>query len=81
MVLIHDIVEIDAGDTIVYDTKIRALAQNKESEAAKRIFGILAGRSKDDCILNYGVNSKLEKALKQSLPLQLTDLNQFYKIT
>jgi putative hydrolase of HD superfamily len=41
MVLIHDIVEIDAGDAIVYDTKLRELAQKKEREAAKRIFGIL----------------------------------------
>lgn len=41
MVLIHDIVEIDAGDTIVYDTKMRTEAQEKESLAAERIFGIL----------------------------------------
>jgi len=41
MVLIHDIVEIDAGDTIVYDTKMRALAQKKEMIAAERLFGIL----------------------------------------
>lgn len=41
MVLIHDIVEIDAGDTIVYDTKSRTEAQEKESLAAERIFSIL----------------------------------------
>jgi len=41
MVLIHDIVEIDAGDIIVYDTKMRELAQEKESKAAERILGIL----------------------------------------
>ena len=37
MILIHDIVEIDAGDTIVYDTKSRTEAQEKESLAAERI--------------------------------------------
>lgn len=41
MVLIHDIVEIEAGDTIVYDTKLRTEAHEKESLAAERIFGIL----------------------------------------
>lgn len=41
MVLIHDIVEIDAGDAIVYNTELRALAQEKEARAAERIFGLL----------------------------------------
>ena len=41
MVLIHDIVEIDAGDTLVYDTRSRSEAREKESLAAERIFGIL----------------------------------------
>lgn len=41
MVLIHDIVEIDAGDVIVYDVANRALAQAKEEAAAARIFGML----------------------------------------
>lgn len=41
MVLLHDLVEIDAGDVIVYDTQMRALAQEKEQAAAERIFGIL----------------------------------------
>lgn len=41
MVLIHDIVEIDAGDTIVYNTEMRANAQEKEIIAAERLFGML----------------------------------------
>ena len=47
MLLIHDIVEIDACDTIVYDTKMRALAQVNESKAAERIFGILPEDQKE----------------------------------
>lgn len=47
MVLIHDIVEIDAGDTIVYDTKSRTEAQEKQSLAAERIFGILPEDQKE----------------------------------
>ena len=47
MVLIHDIVEIEAGDTIVYDTKLRTEAHEKESLAAERIFGILPEDQKE----------------------------------
>ena len=39
--MVHDIVEIDAGDIIVYDTGKRLLAREKEKEAAERIFGML----------------------------------------
>ncbi|HYH01701.1 MAG TPA: HD domain-containing protein [Bacillota bacterium] len=48
MVLIHDIVEIDAGDVIVYDTQMRELAHEKESLAAERIFGILPDDQKNE---------------------------------
>lgn len=41
MLLIHDIVEIDAGDTFVYDTKGFEDKAEREQKAAERIFGIL----------------------------------------
>lgn len=41
MVLIHDLVEIDAGDTFAYDTKNMADQHERESRAADRIFGLL----------------------------------------
>ena len=41
MLLVHDIVEIDAGDTFVYDTAARELKAEKERAAADRIFGLL----------------------------------------
>jgi len=41
MILLHDIVEIDAGDTIAFDTKAREAAVEVELKAAKRIFGLL----------------------------------------
>ncbi|MCB0120769.1 MAG: HD domain-containing protein [Caldilineaceae bacterium] len=41
MVLIHDIVEIDAGDTFLYDTAARQQKQLEEAAAAQRIFGLL----------------------------------------
>jgi putative hydrolase of HD superfamily len=41
MVLIHDIVEIDAGDTFIYDTVKNHTNTDQELIAAKRIFGLL----------------------------------------
>lgn len=41
MVLIHDLVEIDAGDTFIYDVKGNESKSEREQKAALRIFGIL----------------------------------------
>lgn len=41
MVLIHDIVEIDAGDTFIYDSVKNHSNTDEELLAAKRIFGLL----------------------------------------
>ncbi len=41
MALVHDIVEIDAGDTYAYDAEGLATQAEREAEAAERIFGIL----------------------------------------
>lgn len=41
MLLIHDIVEIDAGDTFLYDTAGNEQKADKELLAAERIFGLL----------------------------------------
>jgi putative hydrolase of HD superfamily len=41
MVIVHDIVEIDAGDTFAYDTTRVATQPARELAAAERIFGLL----------------------------------------
>lgn len=41
MVLVHDIVEIDAGDTYAYDAAGNATKRERELKAAKRIFHLL----------------------------------------
>jgi putative hydrolase of HD superfamily len=41
MVIIHDLVEIDAGDTFAYDTVRMADQHEREARAADRIFGLL----------------------------------------
>ena len=41
MVLIHDIVEIDAGDTYAYDAQGALTQRDREEKAADRLYGIL----------------------------------------
>ena len=41
MVLIHDLVEIDAGDTFAYDEEAHADKEDRERAAAERIFNLL----------------------------------------
>lgn len=48
MVLIHDIVEIDAGDTYCYDEEGNQSKAEREEKAAKRIFGLLPDDQKTE---------------------------------
>jgi putative hydrolases of HD superfamily len=41
MAVVHDIVEIDAGDTFIYDAAGQVTKEAREREAAVRIFGLL----------------------------------------
>lgn len=50
MVLIHDIVEIDAGDIFIYDTQKNHDNTDEERLAANRIFGLLPKKQADDMI-------------------------------
>lgn len=50
MALIHDIVEIDAGDTYAYDTKRLATQKEREKVASNRIFGLLPNDQKEQLI-------------------------------
>jgi putative hydrolase of HD superfamily len=50
MVLIHDIVEIDAGDVFMYDTVKNHLNTDEERLAANRIFGLLPKNQAEEFI-------------------------------
>ena len=41
MILMHDVVEIDAGDTYAYDADAKATQKEREKAAADRLFGML----------------------------------------
>ena len=43
MALVHDLVEIDAGDTFAYDTAGYADKDDRERAAADRLFALLPG--------------------------------------
>jgi putative hydrolases of HD superfamily len=48
MALVHDLVEIDAGDTFIYDTAANLEKAAKEEKAADRIFGLLPSGQRDE---------------------------------
>lgn len=50
MVLIHDIVEIDAGDIFLYDSQLNHDNTDEERLAANRIFGLLPEKQAQDFI-------------------------------
>jgi putative hydrolase of HD superfamily len=41
MALVHDVVEIDAGDTFIYDEEAKRDQAEREARAAERLFGLL----------------------------------------
>lgn len=50
MVLIHDIVEIDASDTFIYNAAKNHSNTEEERKAAQRIFGILPKKQADEML-------------------------------
>lgn len=46
MVLLHDVIEIDAGDTYAYDTEGNKTKRLREEKAADRIYGMLPEEQK-----------------------------------
>lgn len=78
MLLIHDIVEIDAGDTFVYDAVASAEQEEKELAAAKRLFGMLPveqGKALFELWLEFeaaeSADAKFAKALDRLIPMLL----------
>ena len=66
MALIHDIVEIDAGDTYAYDAEAIASQVEREENAAQRIFGMLPEEQKE---------ARFAHAMDNFQPLILNDAN------
>ncbi len=76
MLLIHDIVEIDAGDTFLFDTTKSHDNTEEELKAAKRIFGILPEDQAKDLIAIWKefeaaetAEAKFAKAMDRLAPM------------
>ena len=69
MLVIHDIVEVDAGDTFIYDDAKKENQALREERAADRLFGLLPG-NKGSYFAICGTSLKLRLLLRQSLQRQ-----------
>ena len=82
MCLIHDIVEIDAGDTYAYDTERLATQKAREDEAKERIFSLLPEDQKAEMISLFdefeeylSPEAKFAHAMDNLQPLILNNSN------
>ena len=82
MCLIHDIVEIDAGDTYAYDAKNLKTQKAREDAAKERLFSILPEEQKDELIKLFDefeefktAESKFAHAMDNLQPLILNNSN------
>ena len=82
MCLIHDIVEIDAGDTYAYDTKMLKTQKERENAAKERIFSLLPEEQKLELTALFDEfedfrtpESKFAHAMDNLQPLLLNDSN------
>lgn len=82
MCLIHDIVEIDAGDTYAYDAENLKTQKAREDAAKERIFSLLPEEQKDELIKLFDefeefktAESKFAHAMDNLQPLILNNSN------
>ncbi|HCH0797203.1 TPA: HD domain-containing protein [Vibrio parahaemolyticus] len=78
MLLIHDVVEIDAGDTFIYDTAASKEQAEKEIKAAERLFGMLPTDQGQELLALWqefeaaqSDDAKYAKALDRLIPMLL----------
>ena len=82
MALIHDLVEIDAGDTYAYDTKRLKGQKEREKLAAERLFGMLPDDQRDELRALFeefeaceSAEARFAKAMDNFQPLLLNNSN------
>lgn len=82
MCLIHDIVEIDAGDTYAYDAEGLATQKAREDAAKERIYSLLPNDQKEELIALFDefeeyqtAEAKFARAMDNLQPLILNNSN------
>lgn len=83
MLILHDLVEIDAGDTFVYDEAARKDQKEREERAADRIFALLPGQDGpalravwDEFEAQRSPEAKFARAVDRLQPLLLNYVNE-----
>lgn len=83
MLLIHDLVEIDAGDTFIYDTQKNHTNTDEERLAAQRIFGMLPKEQAEELIdiweefeAGNSAEARFARAMDRLEPLLQNSSNQ-----
>ncbi|MCL9774770.1 HD domain-containing protein [Vibrio methylphosphonaticus] len=83
MLLLHDMVEIDAGDTFVYDVAASLEQEQKELSAANRLFAMLPQEQGEALFAIWqefeaaeSAEAKFAKALDRLIPMLLNYHNQ-----
>ena len=83
MCLIHDVVEIDAGDTYAYDAENLKTQKAREDAAKERIFSILPKEQKEELIALFDEfeayetpESKFAHVMDNLQPLMLNNSNE-----
>ncbi|OIQ26598.1 HD domain-containing protein [uncultured Vibrio sp.] len=78
MLLLHDIVEIDAGDTFVYDVAATLEQEEKELAAANRLFALLPSDQGNELLAIWSefesassADARFAKALDRIIPMML----------
>ena len=82
MLVVHDLVEIDAGDTFVYDETARQDQEEREQRAAERIFALLPAEQGaelralwDEFEARLTAEAQFAKAVDRLQPLLLNYVN------
>ena len=81
MVILHDLVEIDAGDTFIYDDAARAEKETAELAAADRLFGLFQGGDRlraiwEEFEADNTAEARFARALDRLEPLLLNHANR-----
>ena len=83
MCLIHDIVEIDAGDTYAYDAEGLKTQQERENKAKERIFSLLPEDQRSELMSLFDefeeyqtAESRFAHAMDNLQPLMLNNSNE-----
>ena len=83
LALVHDIVEIDAGDVLVYDIAARDAIREQEIKAAVRIFGLLPFPQNEQFLALWNeydaaetLDAKFANVIDRTIPMLLNLHNQ-----